>query len=267
MAVSGTAAPQERTTGVALYFVLACALSWSLSVPLMLAWGTHVTPPPYALPMMGFGAFGPLLAAWIVGARTHTLRDIFGHWRTNPAWIVVALFAPMAIHLPATVIEVMLGGRPAQWIYPPVKPEQVAALVVFSFGEEFGWRGLAYPRLAARMGAVRAALIVGVVWAIWHLGMKFTPENGTPDPLEFAIFIADLAVYSVVFAWVFERGNRSMAVALAFHAGGHLDNIYRAPDAEIRLRVLRFVVLVIVAVFAARSLSRKPAAEVAPTLT
>ena len=61
-------------------------------------------------------------------------------------------------------------------------------------------------------------------------------------------------------AWMFERGNRSIAVAIAIHAGEHLDNVNRAPETELRLRVLRMVVLTVVAAMAARSLmSRKRA--------
>lgn len=50
-----------------------------------------------------------------------------------------------------------------------------------------------------------------------------------------------------------------MAVAIAIHAGTHLDNVSRAPETEVRLRILRFVVLAFVAWFAARSLARRAA--------
>ncbi len=58
-------------------------------------------------------------------------------------------------------------------------------------------------------------------------------------------------------AWVFERGDRSIAVAIALHVGGHLDNVSRAPETEIRLRILRMAVLAVVAAWAARSLTAK----------
>jgi hypothetical protein len=56
---------------------------------------------------------------------------------------------------------------------------------------------------------------------------------------------------------MFERGNRSIAVAIVVHAGEHLDNVNRAPDTELRLRILRFLILAIVAALAARSLAAK----------
>ncbi len=43
----------------------------------------------------------------------------------------------------------------------------VFANCLFTLGEEFGWRGHLVPRLAP-LGEVWAALIVGVVWGVWH---------------------------------------------------------------------------------------------------
>ena len=47
-----------------------------------------------------------------------------------------------------------------------------------------------------------------------------------------------MALASVVIAWFYERSNRSVAVAIAIHAGAHLDNITRIPQAEVRLHIL-----------------------------
>ncbi len=246
---------QPGGNDVLLFFALACGITWLLDLPLALAWATSATPPSYAMPMVGFGALGPSLAAFVIAARRRVLRDVFGRWRTNPIWIVLGFMLPLAVQLPATLIEVALGGHPAHWFYPPVRPEHFAALVMFPLGEEFGWRGFAYPRLESRYGAVAGSLILGSVWGIWHLGMLFAPDplRALP-PVTILVYMVDLALWSVVIAWMFERGNRSMAVAIAIHAGAHLDNVSRAPETEVRLRILRTVVLVLVATLAAHSL-------------
>lgn len=249
-----------------LFFVLACGITWALDAPLAIAFARHVEPPPFALPLVGLGALGPTIAAFIIAARRKQLRDVFGRWKTNPIWIVIALFIPMALHTVANLIEVALGGHPAQWIYPPDKPEYIAALVFFSVGEEFGWRGFAHPRMTARFGPILGSLIIGAVWGIWHLGMMFTPEKGLPDLFTIGHYVVELGVYSVALAWIFERGNRSMAVAFAFHAGGHLDNLNHAPESELRIRVIYFVLVVIVSALAARSfMAKRP--ENTPALT
>jgi membrane protease YdiL (CAAX protease family) len=238
------------------FFVLACAITWTLDFPLALAWATHVAPPGYAMPMVGLGAFGPTWAAFVLAARRGDLRSVFGRWRTNPAWIVGGLLLPLAVQLPATLIEVALGGHPAHWFYPPVRPEHFAALWVFPFGEEFGWRGFAYPRLERLYGPVGGSLILGAVWGLWHLGMLFAPDPLRALPwVTLGIYMGELALWSVVLAWVFERGGRSIAIAIAVHAGAHLDNVSRAPETEVRLRILRFTILAVVAAIAGRSLA------------
>jgi membrane protease YdiL (CAAX protease family) len=253
---------------VLLFFALACGITWLLDLPLALAWATGRVPPPYAMPMVGFGALGPTLAAFLIAAWRRELRDVFGRWRTNPVWIVLGLLLPMAVQLPATLIDVALGGHPAHWLYPPTRPEHLAALVMFPLGEEFGWRGFAYPRLEKRRGPVVGSLILGSVWGLWHLGMLFAPDPLRALPPETVlIYIVELALWSVVMAWMFERGSRSMAVAIAIHAGEHLDNVNRAPESELRLRILRMAVLAVVAALAARSLTgqrRAAALELEP---
>jgi uncharacterized protein len=245
------------------FFALAFAITWLLDLPYVLASVRHEAPPPYAMALTGLGAFGPTLAALVMAARRRELRDVFGRWRTNPLWIVVALALPFPLHLAATLIEVALGGQPAHWFYPPVEPERIAAMIIFPIGEEFGWRGFAYPRLAERHGPVVGSLILGAFWGLWHLGMMFTPEEA-PDLFMIGSGVAMLMAGSVVWAWVFERGNRSMAVAIALHIGAHLDNENRAPEDEVRLRVLRIAVFAVAAVFAARALSAKPGPGGAP---
>jgi membrane protease YdiL (CAAX protease family) len=256
-----------RRDGIVVFFALACGITWLLDLPLAIAWATGATPPTYAMTMTGLGALGPSLAAFLVAAPRGELRDVFGRWRTSPMWIVLGLLLPAAVQLPATAIEVALGGHPAHWFYPPTRPEHVAALVMFPLGEEFGWRGFAYPRLEKALGPVVGSLLLGAVWGLWHLGMMFAPDplRALP-PVTILLYMVELALWSLPMAWMFERGNRSIAVAIAVHAGAHLDNVSRAPDTEVRLRVLRMAVLAVAAGAAAWSLTarkRRKAAAVA----
>src|SRR5688500_8686596 len=102
-----------------VFFVLACAITWLLDVPMVAATLALETPGPVAMLLAGLGAWGPTFAALLIAYRRRELRGTFGQWRTDPIWIVLAFFAMTAIHLPATLIEVALGGQPAAWFYPP----------------------------------------------------------------------------------------------------------------------------------------------------
>src|SRR5262249_29691482 len=43
---------------------------------------------------------------------------------------------------------------------------------LFTFGEEFGWRGYLQPKLMP-LGGKRAMLLIGVIWGVWHWPIIF----------------------------------------------------------------------------------------------
>ena len=231
------------------FFALALGLTWLLDVPMILAHSSGAKPGGLAMLAAGLGAWGPTFAMLIVTRGKPGLR-----WRTNPLWIFAGLAVTPALHLCATLGEVALGGQPAHWFYPPVQPEHVAALVMFSVGEELGWRGFAYGRVVQSRGPITGALILGALWTIWHLGMWLAQGLPAPDVLLFGL--VELMAGSVFIAWFFEKSGRSMVVAIALHAGGHLDNVNRGPADEVRLRVLRMIVYVLAAIVAGRALKK-----------
>jgi membrane protease YdiL (CAAX protease family) len=204
---------------------------------MVLAHAAGEKPSELAMLGAGLGAWGPAIAMLAVTRARPGLK-----WRTHPLWIVGGLLLTPALHLVATLIEVALGGAPAQWFYPPVRPEHVAALVMFSAGEELGWRGYAHGALAERIGVIWGSLVLGALWTTWHLGMWL--GGGLPSASAIAFGFIELMAGSVLIAWMFEQSGRSMWVAFALHAGGHLDNVNRAPEGELRLRALRLGVYV-----------------------
>jgi membrane protease YdiL (CAAX protease family) len=258
------ASQRPSLDGVLAYYGIACGLTWLLGAPLAYAWAEHTPPPPYALACAGLSAFGPLVAALVVSARQKRLGETFGRWRTAPQWILLALFAPMLIHVVATALAVAIGESPVDWLHPPSAPERVAALVVFPIGEEFGWRGFAHPRLMERFGLVKGSLVLGAMWGVWHLMYSITPESGGFDPVTFGMMMVELPLYTLLVTWVFERADRSMAVALAFHAGGHLDRLENVPFTHLRLHAMHLLVVGVLALAAAHSLSKTNRLAAAP---
>jgi membrane protease YdiL (CAAX protease family) len=242
---------------LATFFAVACGFTWLLGAPAALAWVHRQPPTPLGVACAGLSAFGPLVAALAVAGRRRELRQVFGRWRTRPVWILVGFGAPLVVHLVATALFVAVGGRPDRWLHPPGTPEALAALVVFPLGEELGWRGFAQPRMAARFGLVRGSLGVGIVWGLWHLVYSITPEAAGFDGFAFGLGMVELPLYSLILAWVLERAEGSLAVAIAFHAAAHADHIERAPRADLRLHVLHLGVAALAALLAARALARQ----------
>lgn len=247
----------SRGDGVIAFFALACAITWICAAPLAWSFWQRVPPPAYAPPLAGLSAFGPTLAAVVVAWRRGGPRQIFGPWRTSLAWIVLALFTPFLVQTAARLIDLALGHPPTAWVLLPPGPEQLIALVMFPIGEEFGWRGFAQSSMVARYGPVKGALALGLVWGLWHLVMFVDPATGRIDLDQIATLAVFLPLYSILFVWMMDRAGGSMAVAIALHAGSHLDNLNNAPSSEWRLRLLTYGLVGVVAVFAGRDLVRR----------
>ena len=76
--------------------------------------------------------------------------------------------------------------------------------------EEPGWRGYALPKLQAGRPALSASLILGIVWAFWHLPLMMYGTIPWSD-------IAYVIVVSVVYAWLFNGTGGSVLLVMLFH--------------------------------------------------
>lgn len=49
--------------------------------------------------------------------------------------------------------------------------------MVFALGEEIGWRGYLFPALKERCGLVKAHILVGIIWGVWHTPLNMMGYN------------------------------------------------------------------------------------------
>jgi membrane protease YdiL (CAAX protease family) len=97
----------------------------------------------------------------------------------------------------------------------------VFSIVTGPVSEEFGWRGYALPRLAARRSLVGAALVVGVMWGFWHTGPDFWRILLQGDLRAFlypAAMTAGTLPLAVLFAWMYTNTDASLLPVMLFHA-------------------------------------------------
>jgi membrane protease YdiL (CAAX protease family) len=91
--------------------------------------------------------------------------------------------------------------------------------MLFTFGEEFGWRGYLLPRLAP-LGGLQAAIITGVTWGLWHAplivldGYNY-PRHPWPGVATMVLFTTAL---SMIFAWLRFRSGSVWPPVLAHAA-------------------------------------------------
>ena len=84
-------------------------------------------------------------------------------------------------------------------------------------GEEVGWRGYALPRLAAQLGFGPATIVLGIVWALWHLPLFLIPGTGS-DGQSFAIYLLHVTAFSVAIGWLYWKTGGSLLLPMLLHA-------------------------------------------------
>ena len=234
------------------FFALAFAGTWALQFT-FIALGLPMMSP-LAIVLLALAAVVPSTVAVILNRRTGEGDEVRSLWgppgRAGEGWVVLALVASLALTCVAVGL-LMASGMPMPGI--GVSAMALATLVIASFGEELGWRGFAYQRLIESLGTVRASIVVGVLWGLWHLPTEFySPDPSAP---RFALFVIQVTAASVIIAWLMERAGRRTIIAIAFHAGNYL-TLFRLPHTLTAIGV-RTGVFVAVAVLAGLALHRE----------
>ena len=269
---------------VAIGFILMFALTWPLD--LGLAAQSRGLLPFYIPPVLGlFVGYGfvaaSLIMSGIVGGKAGIaalLRRLL-IWRVGLPWYGVVLFGSAVIDLVAIGIHVLLGGTTPDFAQPfarqligPSLNLWVAALIfmvyqVLANGEEFGWRGYALPHLQARSSALVASLIIGAIWAVWHLP-KFLTAGDAHD-YSFWVFALHEICLAILCTWVFNNTRGSLLMALLFHAAMNTADVFlpiipaAAGDTRPMLIAmgLRCVAALVVVIVAGPNLGRKTVAQ------
>ena len=150
--------------------------------------------------------------------------------RVGFRWLVVILLVPLGIGVLAGVADLLLGGIGPAWGEGVtgfgVNPIAILPALFFAtlppILEELGWRGYALDRLQLNRSALRASLILGVVWALWHLPLFFIGGTHQHDVVGFAttsfwLFMTGTVALSVAITWVYNNTERSILGIIVLH--------------------------------------------------
>jgi membrane protease YdiL (CAAX protease family) len=182
----------------------------------------------WQVPLIGYS---PLLAALFAitlwrGRGALALRTSLFKWRVRIRWYALVVGFPLLLILVAHfIVDLKHGEFPLRWPVTiwmaPVGA--LGSLLSGSIGEEIGWRGFAQPLLQKRAGALSAAIVLGVIWGIWHLNAELTTDhplaaflNGAPRSLLRMIATA------ILYGWLYIRTGGSLPVVMLAHAGHNI---------------------------------------------
>ncbi len=234
------------------FFVLAFVGGWIVLLPTVLfesGFGLipiNLPAPAVMLFFIPAAMAGPALAAFVVtrmgegkeGTRKLLRRRIL-RWRVGVHWYLIAIFGMPLVYFVAA--SFVLGMAPLdalieKWplIFTSYLPKVVMLFFLVSLWEEIGWMGFALPRLQDKYGPLMASVVVGVLWALWHLPAYF----GSTQVVEEKVGLADLdrllyllpllmllAISTrIVMTWLFNSAMGSVLIVTLFHAGFNMSN-------------------------------------------
>lgn len=214
------------------FFIFAYGIAW---IPMLYGKATG------NYSFVGVSFFAPAISAVILTAANEgaagirTLVSKLFLWRVNFKWYLIAMLAPIVFELLAILTHILLGDTSlsiqfTEWIQ--MLPRQLPGLIIIllfmvlsSSGEELGWRGYAMPKLQARYGSVWASLILGLLWALWHLPTFWipgSPQYGLPIP---GYVLATIG-FTIIYTCIYNGTKGSVLLASLYHGASNLTLTY-----------------------------------------
>lgn len=221
--------PQKSLGSLLKFFSLTYAVTWTCFIAAAALSGSVAPAAPVLAGLRGIlfllGTFAPAIVALWLAARVEGSEGALAllrrtlEWRVGVRWYVFAVGYMAAIKLAVALVH-----RVATGAWPRFGDEawyiMLAAIVISTpgqAGEEIGWRGYALPRLATRFGFARGSLLLGVIWACWHLPLFFIPgidKSGQSLP----VYLLQVTALSVALAWLYVHTNGSLLLLMLMHS-------------------------------------------------
>ena len=218
--------PAQRVSHPALtYFALTFTISWAgafaLVAPRLLR-GASI-PKFTGLMMFPIMLLGPAAAGLVLTAITEGTPGLRTLWQRMTRlhfplrWLATLL-------IPPALVLLVLGGL-ATTISHLFAPNHffigLSFGVVAGFVEEIGWTGFAFPALVRMRSAFAAAVLLGVLWGLWHIPVVDYLGAATPHgrfwlPYLLA-FIAVMTAIRVLICWIYAHTG-SLLLAQLMHA-------------------------------------------------
>jgi len=179
---------------------------------------------PVKLPISALMAVCPALAALLLVAKESKLRGVQallkrvfdGKKVRDKRWFLLIIFLMPVVMLLAYGL-MQLAGPPLPEAHTSLLAALLFCFVFFvgAIGEEIGWTGYVLAPLQHRWGALGASIILGVVWAIWHI----IPYAQALHPPSWIVWqCISTVLLRIIMVWLYNHGGQSLLAMVLFHA-------------------------------------------------
>jgi uncharacterized protein len=231
---------------VVLFGLLTYGLAWVwwgfLFFPYLGTLLTQSTTPANLVAQAGvavvLGMFAPMFAALImrIFVSKEGLKGSLGLWRSWKYYLS-ALLVPAVFASAVVLIVQALGLGEFEWsqvgwlLYLTLLLKALPN-VLFTLGEEYGWRGYLLPRLLP-LGEIRATLLVALIWGLWHVPLLLAGLNypGVNPWLAILVFLFTVVALSFAYTWFYVASSGSVLVVALLHESNNTfaDTFWQPP--------------------------------------
>jgi membrane protease YdiL (CAAX protease family) len=185
---------------------------------------SDVKGPAWAIALFLVGGFAPSLLAIILtwkkegvsGLRLLGRRII--QFKLGWRWYRYTFLIVIAGTAGQLIINKLLGNNFNGILFWSQLGSFLSLLILGPLSEELGWRGYALGRLQTRWNALTSSLIVGLVWALWHLPLFMMVGTSQHElGLPFIGFLIKMIASSILYTWLYNNTKQSLWSAILLH--------------------------------------------------
>lgn len=228
------------TKYLVLFFTLTLAWTWICGfIPVILG----LTETSLGTFIFYFGGGAPSVVALFLvfitypkDKRRDYFRRCFSLKQAGWKWPLITIIVFTALSAVSIVLGVFILGfdMPTMDYIKAIaaNPLNILLVILLSLisgplNEEFGWRGYALDKLLMKFGFLKGSLILGFIWAIWHLPWYLTPGQAQYNLLRDSVFhavmfIPSVMMLSVFVSFVYVKTNRSILAGALVHMFSNL---------------------------------------------
>lgn len=230
----------KKGSNLILFFAITLAWTWICGfIPVILG----ITGTPIGTFIFYFGGGAPSVVGLFIVFLTYSRaerRDYFKRcfslkymeWKWPLiVFSIFSIISTVCIYIGVNILGYDMPGM--DYIHAIIgNPLMVPLVILISLisgplNEEFGWRGYALDKLIVRFGFLKASLLLGFIWAIWHLAWYFTPGQAQYNLLQDSLFdalmmVPSLMLLSVFVSFVYIKTKRSILAGALVHMFSNL---------------------------------------------
>lgn len=201
-------------------------LLYALSIPLWIAELLIEVPGlPLQIPVTDLlAAFTPMITACILIFREQGRKEVVELLKrsvqvklhSKAGYLPILLLAPVLFTLIFSLIS-LLGLPVSNQIGTSLLTMTILLIFFFlgALGEEVGYMGYAFGPMQQRFGTVKASVLIGIPWAVWHYPSILQQGHG----LSFILWgtLGTIAM-RVLIVWLYNITGQNLFACILFHA-------------------------------------------------